>query len=319
MSSNSALTTLKALGYNTIAHTNIYIDDTKLNNLAPMDEIDQSQGIFIIDIPDYENYSLDNDDENEDDDYADGRVAAETIRRLKAAQARRAKDGTPFFITAGFVRPHLPFSAPKKYWDMFDSAKLPMPENEKFPKDAPQVALKRGGEISAYKPVPVSGQVSEALKRELIHGYYASTTYVDAQIGKVTAALNRLGLAKNTIIVLWGDHGWHLGDLSIWTKHTNFEQANRIPILIVAPGVVKSGSVTRQLTETVDLYPTLAELTGFTCTAIGQQREVPGVAGSDATKNPVLLRGVQQKVDPKTISYAESVDNGGRRSRQKKT
>ena len=198
-----------------------------------------------------------------DGDYADGRVAAETIRRLKAAKARREKDDTPFFITVGFVRPHLPFSAPKKYWDMFDSAKLPMPENEKFPKDAPQVALKRGGEISAYKPVPVSGQVGEALKRELIHGYYASTAYVDAQIGKVTAALNRLGLAKNTIIVLWGDHGWHLGDLSIWTKHTNFEQANRIPILIVAPGVVKPGSVTRQLTETVDLYPTLAELTGL--------------------------------------------------------
>jgi len=198
-----------------------------------------------------------------DADYADGRVAAETIRRLEAAKARRARDGTPFFITAGFVRPHLPFSAPKKYWDLFDPAKLPMPKNEKFPKDAPQVALKRGGEISAYKPVPTNGQVGEALKRELIHGYYASTAYVDAQIGKVMAALNRLGMAKDTIIVLWGDHGWHLGDLSIWTKHTNFEQANRIPILIIAPDVAKPGSATRQLAETVDLYPTLAELAGL--------------------------------------------------------
>ncbi len=198
-----------------------------------------------------------------DADYADGRVAAETICRLEAAKARRAKDGTPFFITAGFVRPHLPFSAPKKYWDLFDPAKLPMPENEKFPKDAPQVALKRGGEISAYKPVPTNGQVGEALKRNLIHGYYASTAYVDAQIGKVTAALSRLSLAKDTIIVLWGDHGWHLGDLSIWTKHTNFEQANRIPILIIAPGVAKPGGSTMQLAETVDLYPTLAELAGL--------------------------------------------------------
>ena len=86
---------------------------------------------------------------------------------------------------------------------------------------------------------------------------------MDAQIGKVTAALGRLGLAKDTIIVLWGDHGWHLGDLSIWTKHTNFEQANRIPILIIAPGVAKPGSATRQLAETVDLYPTLAELAGL--------------------------------------------------------
>ena len=116
-----------------------------------------------------------------DDDYADGRVAAETIRRLEAAKARRAKDGTPFFITAGFVRPHLPFSAPKKYWDLFDPTKLPMPKIKSFPKDAPAVALTRAGEISAYTPVPVDGQVGEALTRELIHGYYASTAYVDAQ------------------------------------------------------------------------------------------------------------------------------------------
>jgi iduronate 2-sulfatase len=198
-----------------------------------------------------------------DDDYADGRVATETIRRLKAAKTRREKDGTPFFITAGFVRPHLPFSAPKKYWDMFDPAKLPMPKIKTFPKDAPPVALKRGGEISAYKPVPVNGQVDEALTRELIHGYYASTAYVDVQIGRVTAALKKLGLEDDTIVVLWGDHGWHLGDLSIWTKHTNYEQANRIPILIVAPGVAKAGSATRQLAETVDIYPTVAELAGL--------------------------------------------------------
>lgn len=198
-----------------------------------------------------------------DEDYADGRVAAETIRRLEAAKARREKDGTPFFITAGFVRPHLPFSAPKKYWDMFDPAKLPLPKIKTFPKDAPPVALKRAGEISAYKPVPVDGQVDEALTRELIHGYYASTAYVDVQIGRVTGALKKLGLEDNTIIVLWGDHGWHLGDLSIWTKHTNYEQANRIPILIVAPGVAKAGSATRQLVETVDIYPTVAELAGL--------------------------------------------------------
>ena len=219
-----------------------------------------------------------------DADYADGRVAAETIRRLEAAKVRRAREGIPFFITAGFVRPHLPFSAPKKYWDMFDPAKLPMPVNEKYPKDAPQVALKRGGEISAYKPVPTNGQVGEALKRKLIHGYYASTAYVDAQIGKVTAALNRLGMAKDTIIVLWGDHGWHLGDLSIWTKHTNFEQANRIPILIIAPSVAKPGSATRQLAETVDLYPTLAELAGLPKPQVSQP--IDGVSLVPVLKNP---------------------------------
>jgi xylan 1,4-beta-xylosidase len=97
----------------------------------------------------------------------------------------------------------------------------------------------------------------------LIHGYYASTSFVDAQIGKVVDALDKLGLAENTIVVLWGDHGFHLGDLGIWSKHTNYEQANRIPILISAPGVTKAGSVTRQLAESVDIYPTLAELAGL--------------------------------------------------------
>ncbi len=198
-----------------------------------------------------------------DHDYADGRVAAETIRRLEAAKERREKNGTPFFIAAGFVRPHMPFSAPKRYWDLYDPAKLPMPQNESFPIGAPSVALKRGGEITAYKPVPTSGEFSPELKRNLVHGYYASTSYVDAQIGKVTAALNDFGLSDNTIVVLWGDHGFHLGDLGIWTKHTNFEQANRIPICFVAPGVTKPNSSTRQLAETVDIFPTLSELAGL--------------------------------------------------------
>ena len=198
-----------------------------------------------------------------DDDYADGRVAAETIRRLEAAKTRREKQGTPFFITVGFVRPHLPFSAPKRYWDLYDPAKLPMPQYESFPQDAPAVAGKHGGEIRAYKPVPERGEISNALKRQLIHGYYASTSFVDAQIGKVIRAVERLDLNDDTIVVLWGDHGFHLGDLGMWTKHTNYEQANRIPILIIAPGVAKPGSSTRQLAESVDLFPTLADLAGL--------------------------------------------------------
>ena len=219
-----------------------------------------------------------------DTDYADGRVADETVKRLKAAKQRLGKDGTPFFITAGFVRPHLPFSAPKKYWDMHDPANLPMPVNKAFPKDAPKVALKRGGEIAAFKPVPPNGEIDEELTRKLIHGYYASTSYVDAQIGKVTGALEQLGLAKETIVVLWGDHGWHLGDLSIWTKHTNFEQANRIPIIVIAPGLTKPGSATGQLAETVDLYPTLAELAGLP--APSGPQPIDGVSLVPVLKNP---------------------------------
>ncbi|MFK7768541.1 MAG: sulfatase [Mariniblastus sp.] len=206
----------------------------------------------------------------DDDDYADGRVANETVVRLEAAKARREKDGTPFFICAGFVRPHLPFSAPKKYWDLFDPTKLPQPVNAQPPVDAPGVAGKRGGEIKAYFPVPEAGEIDAELQQKLIHGYYASTSFVDAQIGKVMDALDRLELSKNTIVVLWGDHGFHLGDLGIWTKHTNYEQANRIPILITAPNVTKPGTSTKQLTSSVDIFPTLAEIAGLPAPIVPQ-------------------------------------------------
>jgi len=160
------------------------------------------------------------------------------------------------------VRPHLPFSVPRKYWDLHDPDRLPQPQRRQLPAGAPTVAGKRGGEISNYLPVPESGEVDEGLQRELIHGYYASVSYVDAQIGRVLSELSRLGLDRSTIVVLWGDHGFHLGDLGIWTKHTNYEQANRIPLLIAAPGL--AATVTAQPAESVDLYPTLVELSGLT-------------------------------------------------------
>lgn len=198
--------------------------------------------------------------EVEDDAYADGRVADETVRRLVAAKQRRERDGTPFMIVAGFVRPHLPFSAPQRFWAAFNASDLPVPESTERPINAPRVAGKRGGEINNYQPVPLDRPIDEKLKRQLIHGYYASSSFVDAQIGKVIDALDELGLSDNTIIVLWGDHGFHLGDLGIWTKHTNYEQANRIPLILVAPGTIPANSATGQLAESVDLYPTLASL-----------------------------------------------------------
>lgn len=197
-----------------------------------------------------------------DDAYADGRVAAETIKRLRAARKR----DQPFFIVAGFARPHLPFSAPRKYWDLYDADVFQLAANRELPIHSPRVAQKRGGEIRNYFPVPDKGDpaaISDQVARKLIHGYYASTSYVDAQIGKVLDELDESGQAKNTIVVLWGDHGFHLGDLGIWTKHTNYEQANRIPIVMVAPGVTQPGSSTDQLAESVDVFPTLAELAGL--------------------------------------------------------
>ncbi|MDF1754550.1 MAG: sulfatase-like hydrolase/transferase [Verrucomicrobiales bacterium] len=197
----------------------------------------------------------------EDEAYADGRVAAETLRRLAAAKER----DEPFFIAAGFARPHLPFSAPKKYWDLYQKEDFSLAGNTDLPAGAPDVAGKRGGEIRNYSPVPDKGspeQISHELALELIHGYYASTTFADAQIGKILDGLKTMGLAENTIVVLWGDHGFHLGDLGIWTKHTNYEQANRIPLIFAGPGVTP-GAVTRQLAESVDVFPTLAELAGL--------------------------------------------------------
>lgn len=195
-----------------------------------------------------------------DDTYADGRIAGEAIRRLRAWQAQPER---PLFLALGFVKPHLPFTAPKTYWDLHDRAAFAPAKNSRPPEGAPAYAGKTLGELNNYEPVPAQPPLDAELQRTLLHGYYAATSYVDAQIGRVLDELDRLRLAERTIIVLWGDHGWHLGDHGAWTKHTNYEQANRIPLVIVAPGVTRPGTRTRQLAETVDLYPTLADLAGL--------------------------------------------------------
>lgn len=195
-----------------------------------------------------------------DDTYADGKVAEEAIRRLEAAKGR---EGTPFFLATGFIRPHLPFVAPKKYWDLYDRSQLKLPALRKPPEGSPAAATRPNGELAAYKDTKDSNKLSEEKQLELLHGYYAAASYTDAQIGKLLDALDRLGLTENTIVVLWGDHGWHLGDHGYWGKFTNYEQATRIPFIISAPGVTTPGSHTTALAQSVDLYPTLVELNGL--------------------------------------------------------
>ncbi|KAF0175443.1 MAG: sulfatase [Limisphaerales bacterium] len=194
-----------------------------------------------------------------DNKYGDGMIADEAIERLRAA---KAKAGEPFFLAVGFLKPHLPFVAPKKYWDLYDRNTFKLAQPQTPPVGAPSYAPQSGGELRNYKDMPAKGTLPDDLQRTLIHGYYAATSYMDAQAGRVLAELDKLGLAANTIVVLWGDHGWHLGDHGIWCKHTNYEQAARIPVLVAGPGV-KAGAKTASLVETVDIYPTLAELAGL--------------------------------------------------------
>jgi iduronate 2-sulfatase len=195
-----------------------------------------------------------------DDAYADGRIANEGIRRLQEAKDLKQ----PFFLAIGFTKPHLPFCAPEKYWGLYDNVDVPLAKFKDYPQGAPSYAVKpKLGELDEYEPIPESPPLSEDLERHLVKGYYASVSYMDAQVGRVLQELDRLGLAQNTIIVLWGDHGYHLGDHGMWTKHTNYEQANRIPLIFAGPGVVKSGSKSNALVETVDIFPTLAELAGL--------------------------------------------------------
>jgi len=197
--------------------------------------------------------------DTDDGKYADGVVADEAIRRLKEKKADQ-----PFFMAVGFIRPHLPFVAPKKYWDLYQRDQFKLAAVRVPPVGAPAYAPQFGGELRRYKEMPAKGDLADDTQRTLIHGYYAAMSYMDAQLGRVIDALDAAGLAKNTIIVLWGDHGWHLGDHGMWCKHTNYEQATRIPIILIAPGVSKAGTKTASQIETVDIYPTLCELAGLT-------------------------------------------------------
>ena len=146
---------------------------------------------------------------------------------------------------------------------MYDRQTLPLASYTSPPVGAPAYAGKTLGELNQYKPVPEDPPLSEEMTRTLIHGYYAALSYMDAQMGRVLDELDQLDLADDTIVAVWGDHGYHLGDHGAWTKHTNYEQANRIPILIAAPGVTQAGESSSALVETVDLYPTLCQLAGL--------------------------------------------------------
>ena len=199
-----------------------------------------------------------------DDAYVDGQVAREAVAELR----RLAAGEKPFLLAVGFTKPHIPFTAPQKYWDLYRERDIPLAGARGLPRDMPAVAFSHhpnfyNYDYAPHAPLPRgTAPMPDDTARHLIHAYAAATSYLDAQAGKVLAELERLGLAEKTIVVFWGDHGFHLGDAGHWGKQTNFERATRSPLLIRAPGVTRPG-VCPALVETVDLFPTLVDLAGL--------------------------------------------------------
>ncbi|UCD30336.1 MAG: sulfatase [Planctomycetota bacterium] len=189
-----------------------------------------------------------------DNKLPDGKIADQAIEVL-----REIKD-KPFFLAVGFLKPHLPFVAPKKYFDLYPPEKFKLPDNPFPPKDVPPIALMTWGELRAYTDIPKKGPLSDEKTLELRRAYYAATTFTDTQIGRVIDELERLGLRDRTVIVLWGDHGWQLGEHGLWCKHTNFELATHSPMIFSVPNQKNKGAKTDALSEFVDIYPTLCEL-----------------------------------------------------------
>jgi iduronate 2-sulfatase len=189
-----------------------------------------------------------------DEAYIDGRIAARAIARLGELKSA----GKPFFLSVGFWKPHAPFNAPKKYWDLYPRDRIPLPDPAGWPEGTDRIAWHQSREILGWGDTPRT--LSADAVRELRHGYLAAISYLDAQIGAVLDELAKLGLADNTIVVLWSDHGFHLGEHTLWAKTSNFELDTRVPLLIAAPGLTDPGAPASAPVELLDLYPTLVDL-----------------------------------------------------------
>jgi len=198
-----------------------------------------------------------------DNTYHDGKLTGMAVHLLDSL----SRSKKPFFLAVGYLKPHLPFVAPKKYWDLYRRDQFELATFQKKAKNSPDIAYHASGELKNYSDIPQFNNYSEnelehlsaEKQRELLHGYYAAISYMDAQVLQLLNELDRLKIRDNTIIVLWGDHGWHLGDHGLWNKHTNFEQATRVPLFMSVPGQ-KRGVSASGTCEFVDIFPTLCEL-----------------------------------------------------------
>ncbi|WP_273444710.1 sulfatase [Neolewinella agarilytica] len=189
--------------------------------------------------------------------YWDGKIASEAIRKIEEL----APKDQPFFLAVGFMKPHLPFNAPEKYWALYDEADISLPATYYRAEGTPDAIHHNFGELRTYTGVPKDRILPEAYARNLIQGYYASVSFMDAQLGRVLDALEASGEADNTIIVFWGDHGWNLGDHAMWCKHTTFNTSLRVPLIFSAPGFRPGRPAA--MVEYVDIFPTLCDLAGL--------------------------------------------------------
>ena len=215
----------------------------------------------------------------DDEGYPDGLNAIEAIKQLRKLK----EGGDPFLLALGFYKPHLPFNAPKKYWDMYDRNEIPKAENNFIPRNLNNIySVNKSPEVTTHYPWPDGpGNVTPESAKTLKHGYYASVSYIDALVGKVLDELERLDLSKKTIVVFWSDHGWHLGEHTMFGKMSNFEIATRSPLIIRVPHITNEGGKLNQLTEAIDIYPTLAELCG-----LDYPDNLDGESIVDVLKNP---------------------------------
>ncbi len=197
--------------------------------------------------------------------YTDDLVVDSAIHKMKLLKDK------PFFLAVGLSKPHLPFNAPRRFWDLYREEEITLPDTL-HPSGSPAYSLANSGELRNYPGMPKGNAAfPDTLRRKLIHGYYACVSYLDFNVGRLINALEENGLAENTIIVLFGDHGWKLGDYGEWCKHTNYEFDTRVPLFIAGPGVKNKNTISGSLVELVDIYPTLAELCH-----LGKRGDLPG-------------------------------------------
>jgi len=223
--------------------------------------------------------------------YIDGQMTRKAVQMLQGLAAEQKDNGKPFFLAVGYQKPHLPFTAPDKYWKLYDDVDFGYGDyrgTRKTPQGTEAwTGPGKGVEIRAYDDYPKDGIKDPEQARHLVHAYYACVSYVDALIGEVLDELEAQGQADNTIIVLWGDHGWHLGDHDgYWAKHSNFEQATRSPLLISYPGIPRPGSTNKNVVELVDIYPTLCDLAGLPMPKQPAELALQGASMAGILKDP---------------------------------